>query len=340
MLGRIEHRIQRENTNYRPATEAGLKLCITLRYLASGDSYHSLMYLFRVPHNSISLIVKEVCEAIIAEYQDEVIKFPQNQEEWKEVAKGFSDRWNFHHCCGALDGKHLAIQAPPDSGSIYYNYKGFYSIILMALVDSDYKFIWVNIGTNGSAGDANILNHSELKAGIEDGTIELPAPDPLPHDDRNVAYFFVGDDAFALKHWMMKPHSKRQMSKAERIFNYRLSRARRIVENAFGILAHRFRCILKKMNQTSETVTTITLACVCLHNLLRMRYPRNNADLDQEDDNHNIINGAWRNDEELANIARNAPGNRASKAAKIQRAYLTQYYSSPVGAVPWQDDMI
>lgn len=75
-----------------------------------------------------------------------------------EVAKGFSNRWNFHHCLGAIDGKHVAIKSPPESGSVYYNYKGFFSIILLAVVDADYKFLWTSIGANGSASDCGVYN--------------------------------------------------------------------------------------------------------------------------------------------------------------------------------------
>ena len=57
-----------------------------------------------------------------------------------------------------FDGKHIRIRCPYNSGSVFYNYKGYYSIILFALVDADYKFIWADIGTNGSASDAQIVN--------------------------------------------------------------------------------------------------------------------------------------------------------------------------------------
>lgn len=78
-----------------------------------------------------------------------LLQCPQSPEEWKQVADGFASRWQYYNCLGALDGKHVAVRCPPNSGSYYYNYKGFYSIILMALVDSDYKFIYVDIGANG-----------------------------------------------------------------------------------------------------------------------------------------------------------------------------------------------
>lgn len=115
----------------------------------TGNSYKSLEYGFRVGNNTISKLIPETCEAIFAEYGNEYMACPSSPEQWKTVANGFAKRWNFYNCLGALDGKHVAIRAPANSGSMFYNYKGFYSIILLALVDSDYKFLYVDVGANG-----------------------------------------------------------------------------------------------------------------------------------------------------------------------------------------------
>ena len=125
ILHRVEKRLTKEN-RWRKALSPALKLAITLRYLASGDSYHSLMYAFRVAANTISLFILEVCEAILAEFAEELIPCPTTSEEWKNIADLFSERWNFHHCVGALDGKHIAIRCPKNAGSLFFNYKGFH----------------------------------------------------------------------------------------------------------------------------------------------------------------------------------------------------------------------
>ncbi len=179
VVDRLIPRITKVDTFCRKALAPGLKLAITLKYLASGDNYHSLMYGFRVPHNSISIIIRDVCEAIIAEFADEVIECPTTEDQWRRIAEQFSRRWQFHHCLGALDGKHIAITCPSNAGSEYYNYKGFHSIIFMALVDGDYKFSWVDVGSNGSAGDAQVFNRSELKECIEGDSVGVPGAEPL-----------------------------------------------------------------------------------------------------------------------------------------------------------------
>ncbi len=341
ILDRVGPRIQRQDTFFRDALPAGLKLAVTLRHMAAGDSYASLQFAFRVSIPSISKFVPEVCQAILDEYSAEVMAVPKSKEDWKAKAQLFKTRWNFPHAVGALDGKHIRIKKPKNSGSVFRNYKKFFSIILFALVDADYKFVWVDVGVNGSASDGSIFNICELKKGIEAHTITLPDPDPLPSDDRDMPYFLIGDDAFPLRTWMMKPYSRRNLTKKENIFNYRLSRARRIVENGFGILANRNRFLLNCCEQTPETVTTMVLAACCLHNLMRTRFPTlQNQLVDREDANHDVIPGEWRQDAPMHDMEQYERGNRLTKMAKKQRDYLREYYSSDVGSVSWQDAMI
>ena len=71
---------------------------------------------------------------------------PSTEEEWRAIAEEFNDRWQYPNCIGAMDGKHVAIHAPAHSGSLYHNYRQFYSIVLLAVVDANYKFILVDVG--------------------------------------------------------------------------------------------------------------------------------------------------------------------------------------------------
>jgi len=202
------------------------------------------------------------------------------------------------------------------------------------LVDADYKFIWVQAGTNGACADAQLWNNCILRRRIENNEMGFPAPSPLPRNDRDTPYFLIGDDAFALKTWLMKPFSRRTAVYEQRIFNYRLSRARRIVENAFGIMTNRYRCFLSPLEQEPKLVRTMVLACCTLHNLMRTRYPgEQDGTVDAEDDNHNIIPGAWRNDANLAQVRLPQAPNLGTQAAKEQRDYLSAYYNSDAGRV-------
>ena len=225
-------RIEKYDTWYRKSINPGCRLAITLHFLAPGEKYRSLIFGFRVAHNTISVIVRQTCEAILAEYGDKVLQCPHTSDAWKQVAAEFSSRWNFHHTLGTIDFKHVAIRCPKNGGSLYINYKGFHFIILLAMVDVKFNFLWVDVGTNGSSSDAQIFNKCDLRSGIVDGTLDIPDAEPLPRDDHDMPYFLIGDDAFSLRTWLMKPFSARGLPDEERICNYRLSHARRVVENA------------------------------------------------------------------------------------------------------------
>ena len=125
---------------------------------------------------------------------------------------------------------------------MYRNYKGL-SVVLMALVYADYTFLWIDVGSNGSSNNASIYNGSDLKEGLENpnNPFHLPEDKPLPGDDLHVPYFIIGDKAFGINKTLMNPFAIRNIYYHAKIFNYRLSRARRVVEHAFGNLAHMFR---------------------------------------------------------------------------------------------------
>jgi len=130
-------------------------------------------------------------------------------------------------------------------------------VFLLAFVDDDYKFVWTDIGGYGSMSDAKIYNESELKECLENGTIRFPDPEPIPNDDQDMPYIILGDDAFGLRTHLMKPYSHRGLSKQELIINYSMSRGRRVVENAFGILAQRLQIVLTTMMQGPDIVRTV-----------------------------------------------------------------------------------
>ena len=213
ILNRVGPRIQKKDTNLRKCLDPGLKLAITIRHLASGDKYPTLQYDFRVARTTIRSIILVVCRAIVLEYKNELIPCPSSPEEWCPIAEEFHRRWNLPHVCGALDGKHVAIRRPARTESLYHNYKGFFSLVLMALVDvHQYKFLWIDCEGVGSMSDAQIFNESELKTCLVGGSIGFPDLTNLPNDDQPTPYFIIGDDAFGLRTFPMKPYAQRGIS--------------------------------------------------------------------------------------------------------------------------------
>ena len=172
---RLEPHLARQATNYRAPISVGEKLALTIRYLSTGESYTSLSCQFRVGRSTISKFLPEVCRAIQDEFTREYLRCPTTPDEWKEPF--------WFQACGKESVLRprppVALKKPKNSGALYHNYKGFFSIVLLALVDGQYKFRWVDVGTAGSCSDAQIFNASQLKRRIEDGRIGFPDPAPI-----------------------------------------------------------------------------------------------------------------------------------------------------------------
>ena len=104
---------------------------------------------------------------------------PQDAKDWQLIAKNFQLLWDFPHCLGALDGKHVLMKAPDNSGSLFYNYKHNFSIVLMALVDAKYKLILIDVGAYGRKSDGGVLQASNFGKALYGGRLPFPAPEPL-----------------------------------------------------------------------------------------------------------------------------------------------------------------
>lgn len=200
-------------------------------------------------------------------------------------AKDYYARWNFPNCVGAIDGKHVRIRCPRKSASLYYNYKGFFSIVLLAVVDANYRFIYIDVGSYGKEGDSGVFEKSSLGKRFFEGTL-LPAPGQLPNSELVLPHVLVADEAFRLHTNMMRPYQREEAlaNKNKGTFNYRLCRARRTSENAFGLLSQVFRVFYTPIDLLPETVDDVITVSCCLHNMMREGYlsktGRSNYELD------------------------------------------------------------
>lgn len=157
--------------------------------------------------STVRAIIVETCSVIIDRLSPIYLKQP-NERDWLCISEGFNQIWNMPNCVGAIDGKHVFIQAPSNSESLYFNYKKTFSIVLLAVCDHEYKFTLVDIGAYGSESDGGIFNRSEIGQGIKNDTLHLPSNSAsLPGTNIKTAYYFVGDAAFELSRYLMKPFS-------------------------------------------------------------------------------------------------------------------------------------
>lgn len=168
-----------------------------------------------------------------------------SKEQWEKIAGEFNEKWQSPHCVGAIDGKHMNIRAPPNTGSEYYNYKNHFSIVLLAIADANAQFITFQLGDAGSQSDGGIFKHGSLSKFCKSEA--FPQPNNLTPMISEIPYYLIGDETFALDVNLMKPYPHRTAAGDEKAFNYHLSKARRIVENSFGIMCARFRVLLRTL---------------------------------------------------------------------------------------------
>ncbi|XP_063221343.1 uncharacterized protein LOC134530450 [Bacillus rossius redtenbacheri] len=327
----VESRIKKKSTNMRQSISVEKRLSVTLRFLATGETYQSLSFAYRITASTLSGIIPSTCRAIYDALKDDYLKVPNTTEEWSKVSRDFYDQWNFPNCLGAMDGKHIQFQVPRCYGSYFYNYKGFNSIVLLAVVDANYRFLFLDVGCNGRVSDGGVYNNSDLSSLVKNNSLNFPPPMNLPNTNIVSPFTLVADDAFPLHPHIMKPYSQRFATKERKVFNYCLSRARRVVKNAFGILANRFRVLLTKINLSVDKVQTITLAACALHNYLIQEHSSSYlSGIETEDTQNSTFKQGYSLKGLRAHI-----GNRCQNSAIEIRNKLCAYFNS-IGAVPWQ----
>ncbi|CAH1999865.1 unnamed protein product [Acanthoscelides obtectus] len=236
LLAMVTPMITRKDTIMRNSISAHERLSVTLRFLATGRSYEDLKFSSIISPQAFGKIIPETCEALYKVLRKGYLKFPTSEEEWKEIAKMYEERWNFPHCLSAIDGNHIAIVPPANSGSYFYNYKGHHSVVLMAIANAKYHFVYIDAGMNGRISDGGVLQNTVYFEKLENNELHIPSSETITGSNLHLPYVFLADDAFKLRPDMIKPFRQGDLTSRERkILNYRLSRARRTVENAFGI---------------------------------------------------------------------------------------------------------
>ena len=141
-------------------------MALTFRFLASGDSQKSLSFAFRIGTTTVSNIIKETCIVLKEVLTDKFAKPPRCETKWLEIARDFEEIWNLPKVVGAIDRKHIHIEAPANSGILFHNYKGFFSIVLLAMCDANYYFTLVDIGQFSSNTDSGVLANSKYQKAI------------------------------------------------------------------------------------------------------------------------------------------------------------------------------
>lgn len=184
-----------------------------------------------------------------------------------KVAQEFEEHWDFPNCIGAIDGKRVNIRKPSGSGSFYFNYKKSFCIAMMAVANAKHEILMVDVGINGRMSDGGVIRHTKFGEMFLCNSLGIPEPTNISSPNSRLPFVFVGDDAFTISENLLKPYTSRtgKLDIQEQIFNYRLSRACRVVENEFGSLTATFGVFQRDILLVPEKAQTIVLACCYLH---------------------------------------------------------------------------
>lgn len=244
------------------------------RYLGgTSTTYVALGLYFARGESTIANIVAETTKKIWETLMNTYMAVPDTNK-WKQIAERYYTLWNMPNCLGSLDGKHFKIKKYPNTGSANFNYKNYNSVILMACADADGLFTMIEVGYAGRNSDAGIFRVSHMKRLIESDALNIPAPARLPLDENNYSFpfYFVGDEAFPLEKYLMRPFPGRNATNTSRVFNYRLSRARKSVECTFGMLTEKFMLFESPIRcRNPEVVNNIIKSACVLHNFVRSK---------------------------------------------------------------------
>lgn len=184
-------------------------------------------------------------------------------ETFLQASAEYKELWNFPNCLGCIDGKHVRIICPPHSGTMFFNYKKFYSIVLLGICDAKYRFLVIDVGGFGKQSDGATFTSSEFYHMLKNKQINIPDNDCLPGTDVSMPFVFLADEAFPLSQHVLTPYSLQNLNDGTFMFNKRHSRARKSIECTFGILYSKWR-ILSKSIETSHTTADCIIKSVCI----------------------------------------------------------------------------
>lgn len=216
-------------------------------------------------------------------------------------------------------------------------------MVLLAIVDAKYQFLLVGFGNNGQISDGGVLQNTSFFEKLVNETLHIPQPDDVSDNFKHVPYVFVADDAFPLRTNIMKPFRQGLLDLVKKeVFSYRLSRARHIVENVFGILASRFGIFKSPINLKPENIEKVVMGTCALHNFLIDQQCSTYAPVDlmyEESSFDGSVSSSGCNSSQSNMIPLNRRGGNIANDAKEVRKQFLNYFMND-GKVPWQNNHI
>ena len=257
--------LTRQATRFRRPVGVMKRVAIALWRLSGTCEYRTIGHLFGVGRSTAHRITGSVCDAIMELIFQFYIRQPSRREIQSSI-DGFERICCFPQVVGAVDGTHIEIRAPTECPEDYVNRKGFHSIQLQAVVDSSLRFTDIFVGYPGSVHDARVFSNSPLFR-VHEHTGIFPEEGSRNICGVDVNALILGDSAYPLLPWLMKPFPESaNMSAEKRNFNYKHSSTRMVVERAFDMLKGRWRCLSKCLDDNALNAITTIISCCTLHN--------------------------------------------------------------------------
>lgn len=227
---------------------------LTVWYLSNLETFRQISDRFNVCLSAAHTSVRRVVKFLLS-IKNQIIKWPNNQR--REVIKQeFLLKSGINNIIGVIDGSHIEINKPQIDGDVYFNRKGYPSLLIQAIVDHEKKFTDIFCGEPGSIHDSRLLRKSSIFMEITNN------PDFVGN------HILIGDSAYPNLHWIVTPFKDNgRLTEQHRQFNYKLSSVRVVVEQAFGLLKGRFRRLRKLDNLNLKFCSELIMAACVLHNI-------------------------------------------------------------------------
>jgi len=260
LLGLVKAALKNRPKTYvrgRPAVDLRKQVLILLYYLCTQSTEYQIAQIFGISDSTVYKCIARLIDILYEDCQSALIRWPAG-DRMLQVVQAFKGKRDISGIIGAIDGSHIAINCPDENACDYVNRKGFHSVVLQAVCDSDLYFTDVYVGWPGSVHDARVYRNSPLCESLETDPERL-CPNGL---------FLLGDAAYPLTCQLMTPiKDTGSLTNSDTYHNFCHSSSRMVIERAFGLLKGRFRR-LKFVNvvDAQKRVRLIVVACM-LHNV-------------------------------------------------------------------------